>query len=74
MCQCSWETMDHLLTHCVVAHNPWSFVFMYFGIHWVPLGKVMDVMFGGRNWGGKHTSAIWNMVPLCLMLDYMEGA
>lgn len=68
MCQCSWETVDHLLTHCVVARNPWRFFFfMCFGIHWVPQGKVMDVMFGRRNWVGKHSSAIWNMVPFCLM-------
>ena len=46
---------------------------MYFGIHWVTLRKVMDVMFGRRNWVGKHTSAIWNMVPLCLMWTIWRG-
>ena len=57
--------MHHLLIHCTVAYNLGSFVFRCFGIHWVLLGKVMYVMFGCRNWVGKYTSTIWNMVILC---------
>lgn len=49
MCWCSEEMVDHLLIHYMVAYNLWSFVFRCFDIHWVLLGKVMDVMFNWRN-------------------------
>ena len=26
-----------------------------------------DLLFGWRNWFGKHHSNIWNLAPLCLM-------
>ena len=29
--------------------------------------KVIDLLFGWRNWVGKHSLDIWNLVPLCLM-------
>lgn len=28
---------------------------------------VVDLLFGWFNWSGKHSSDIWNIVPLCLM-------
>ena len=31
------------------------------------LGRVMDLLFGWRNWFDKHSSDVWNLVPLCLM-------
>ncbi len=42
-------------------------VFGTFGIHWVMLGSVLDLLFGWWNWLGKQGSDIWNLVPLCLM-------
>ena len=42
-------------------------VFGTFGIHWVMLGSVLDLLFGRWNWLGKQGSDIWNLVPLCLM-------
>lgn len=32
MCQCNWETVVHLLMHCSVAFDLWSYVFQMFGI------------------------------------------
>ena len=29
--------------------------------------KVIDLLFGWYNWFGKHSSGVWNLVPLCLM-------
>ena len=29
--------------------------------------SVRDLLFGWRNWFGKHHSDIWNLAPLCLM-------
>ena len=28
---------------------------------------VLDLLFSWWNWLGKHSSYIWNLVPLCLM-------
>ena len=66
-CRCSGEMVDHLLLHCFMAAGLWSFVFHSFGIHWVLPGKVLDLLFEWRNWFRKHSSDVWNLVPLCLM-------
>ena len=52
---------------CGKAHRLWSFVFRTFGISWVLSRSVADFLFGWWNWLGKHSSNIWNLVPLCLM-------
>ena len=67
MCFCCGETVDHLLLHCEKAHHLWCFAFMIFGISWVPSRTVSDLLFSWWNWFGKHSSYIWNLVPLCLM-------
>ena len=30
-------------------------------------GRVMDLLFGWLYYFGKHSSDVWNIVPLCLM-------
>ena len=67
MCRCCGETVDHLLSHCGKAYQLWCFVFRIFGISWVPSCTVRDFLFSWRDWLGKHSSYIWNLVPLCLM-------
>ena len=67
MCRCEGETVDHLLLHCSVVQKLWNFVFASFHIHWVLPRRVVDLLFGWRNWFGKHHSHIWNLIPLCLM-------
>ena len=67
MCRCCGETVDSLLLHCEKAYRLWCFVFRIFGISWVPSCKVSDFHFSWWNWLGKHSSYIWNLVPLCLM-------
>lgn len=67
MCNCSGETVNHLLLHCVVAREVWNFVFRSLGDTWVLLGRVKEFLFGWQNWFGKHLSEVWNMVPFCLM-------
>jgi hypothetical protein len=67
MCKNGWETGDHLLLHCEVATALWGFVFQMFGSQWVLPAKVIDLLFGWFNGFGKHSSDIWNLVPLCLM-------
>jgi len=43
------------------------FVFRFVCISWVLLGSVKDILFDWRNWFGKNSLNIWNLVPLCLM-------
>ena len=67
MCKNGWETGDHLLLHCEVTTASWGFVFQMFGIQWVLPAKVIELLFRWFNGFGKHSSDIWNLVPLCLM-------
>ena len=38
-----------------------------FGIDWVMLGSVVDLLFCWQHWLGKHNSDIWNLVLGSLM-------
>ena len=67
MCRSGWEIGEHLLIHCVVASDLWYAVLRSFGIRWVFSNCIVDLFFGWYNSCGKHVSAIWNLVPLCLM-------
>ena len=67
MCWCNGETVDHLLINCEIAHTLWSEVFMIFGIHWVLPDKVASLLFGWRNWFGKRSSNVWNLVAACVI-------
>lgn len=66
MCQCSGETMDHLLLHCEVAYILSSVVFKMFGTRWVLSSMVADLLFSWRNWFGKHWLDVRILTPLCL--------
>ena len=50
----SGETVNHPLLCCDVAQALWSEVFQMFGIQWVMPSSVADLLFGWRNWFGKH--------------------
>ena len=65
-CRCG-ETVDHLLLNCEKAHLLWSLVFKSFGISWVLPRMVPNMLCDWWNWLGKHSSNIWNLVPLCLL-------
>ena len=67
MCCCNGETVVHLLLYCPVAGVLQSWIFQAFGIHWVLSGKVADLLFSWWNGLGRHSSDIWNIVPVCLM-------
>ncbi len=67
MCCSNGETADHLLLHCPVAHVLWSWIFKAFVIHWVLPGTVAALLSSWWNGLGRHSSDIWNMVPICLM-------
>ena len=66
MCPHCGETVDHLL-HCEMAYWLWSFVFITFGLSWVIARSIPDLLFSQWNWLRKHSSQIWNLVPLCIL-------
>jgi hypothetical protein len=35
ICKTNGESIDHLLLHCEVARDLWSYIFILFGIEWV---------------------------------------
>uniref|UniRef100_A0A2N9GZQ1 Reverse transcriptase domain-containing protein n=1 Tax=Fagus sylvatica TaxID=28930 RepID=A0A2N9GZQ1_FAGSY len=67
MCRCNGESVEHLLLHCPAACGLWSWIFQTFGVHWVLPGTVTALLFSWWNGLGRHSSDIWNIVPVCLM-------
>jgi hypothetical protein len=50
-----------------VASLLWSWILGVFGISWVLPQTVAELLFSWWNGLGRHTSDVWNLVPLCLM-------
>ena len=67
MCRHCGETVDHLLLHYEMAHQLWSFAFITFGLSWVIPRSIPNLLLGCWNWLEKHSSQIWNLVPLCIL-------
>ena len=61
------ELVDHLLLHCLIAYELWSPMLCMFGIHWVMLHRVIELL---ASWQGKFSQhrniAIWRLVLHCL--------
>ena len=67
MCKRCGESVDHLLLHCPIAYDLWSMVFCLFGIHWVMLYKVSEVLASWQGKFGRHRNiGLWRSVPHCL--------
>ena len=67
LCCCNAESVDHLLLCCPIAHSLWMYILWLFGMEWVILGSVVDLLFCQYHWLGKHSCDIWDLVPACLM-------
>ena len=59
--------VDHLLLHCGEVFRLWSFALRSFGVSWVLPKRVIDLLASWRNWLGKCSSNVWNLVPHCMM-------
>ena len=44
------ETIDHLLLHYLVSQELWNMVCTLFGVHWVMLRSVLELI---ASWSGK---------------------
>ena len=67
MCCCNVEFVNHLLLFCSIDHSLWIYMLRLFGIDWVMLGSIVDLLFCWYNWLGKYSSDIWNLVSGCLL-------
>ena len=61
-----WGNVDQLLLLCEIAYVLWSF-FRMFGVLLVVPSKMDYLLFGWRNWFGKHSLDIWDLTLLCLI-------
>ena len=66
LCKCNGR-VDHLLLHCGKVFRLWSFALRSFGVSWVLPKRVIDLLASWRNWLGKCSSNVWNLVPHCMM-------
>ena len=68
MCKRWGELVDHLLLHCPIAYELWSFVFCLFGLHWVMPLKVVELFeFWQGNFRRHHNIVFRRLVLHCLM-------
>ena len=52
MCKRAGETSNHSFLHCSVARNMWNMVFSLFGVYWVMLRGVVELL---ASWSGKFS-------------------
>ena len=65
MCKCSGEFIDHLLPHCSMATDKWSFVFT---LSWVMPKSVVELFEFWQCQFQHHRGAkVWPALPLCVI-------
>jgi hypothetical protein len=71
-CKKSRKSIDHLITHCEVSRGLWSSILNLFGVEWVMLRWVIDLLVSWERQVGRGTSMevmevgsiVFNVVPL----------
>ncbi len=58
MCKADGESVDHLFLHCNLARELWTMVFSLFGMQWVMLRRVVDVLACWKGRLGRHKNRI----------------
>jgi hypothetical protein len=68
MCKKNGESIDHLLLHCEVACDLWSYILILFGVEWVMPRTVLKLL---TNWGALVgygcAKEAWRLASLCLL-------
>jgi hypothetical protein len=68
MCKKSGKSIEHLLLHCEVACDLWSYIPTLFGVEWVMSRRVLELLTSwGASFGCGPAKEVWRLVPLCLM-------
>ena len=65
MCKADGESVDNLLLHCSYAKELWDMIFVLFGLQWVMLKRVIDLLYCWHGSVGHH-SVIWKAISHCL--------
>jgi len=64
----SGESIEHLLLHCEVARNLWSYILTLFGVGWVIPRRVLELLTSwGYSFGCGPAKEVWRLASLCLM-------
>jgi len=68
LCKKSGESIDHLLLHCEITRDLWSYILTLFGVEWVIPRSVLELLnsWGLAIWCGRAKEAWW-LAPLCLL-------
>jgi hypothetical protein len=68
MCKKSGESIDHLLLHCDVARDIWSYFLILFGVEWVMPRRVLDLLSSrGNSLDRGQVKQIWKQGLLSVM-------
>jgi len=68
MCKKNGESIDHLLLHCKVVRDLWSYILVLFGVEWVMPRTVLEVLTSwGASVGYGRDKEVWRLAPLCLL-------
>jgi hypothetical protein len=68
LCTAGGESPDYLLLHSTFSQDIWSLVFCLFGISWVMLDKVVDLLACWKgDFGKSQLALVWGAVPHCVM-------
>jgi hypothetical protein len=66
-CMCK-KTPYHLLLHCDVTRELWIMVFRMFGVEWVMIRRVVDLLVSWKRRVGRNDiNIVWNAIPSILM-------
>lgn len=64
----SGVSIDHLLLHCDVAKELWSYILTFFGVEWVMPRQVIDLLYSsGCSVGCGTVTEVYKLALLCLM-------
>jgi hypothetical protein len=66
MCKTSRESIEHLLLHCEVARDFWSYILTLFGVEWVMPQTMLELLGSwGASFGYGPSKEVWPLVLLC---------
>ena len=68
MCKRNGESVDHLFLHCPFAMDLWSMVLGLYGVTWVMLHTVLELLRCCQGSFSRHRKGyIWSIIPHCLL-------
>ena len=71
MCKRSVEDVNNLLLHYLVAQDLWSMIFCLFGVSWVMLCSVKELLLSWAAWSGRRGSRGASLVVPLSTLVYL---